>query len=893
VLDGEVELVPDRLTDRYPDDAMACEMGLVSYLGAPLPGTKGEPIGILAVTHERPLDLPYWTRPVMGSYAARLAAELQRADAFEALRERERRYRQLAEMSRDLIVTHDMEGRITYANPAVLQALGVSEQELVGRNVLDFATEESRALQREQHVQRLEGHHGPLRYEADFVRPDDGEIVRLEIVSTVLVEQNEPTGVLAIGRDVTERRHTLRALRASRKKYKELVHALPDIVFEIDLDGRLTFANRTGLERFGWTADDVASGIDAVAALAADDIERARENLARIMQGETLGWLDYEAETTSGERFPISVHAQPIMAGDRVIGARGIAVDNTHRAEAEAELALAASVFENSSEGIIITDQDGTILRANRAATHITGYQRDELLGQNASILQSGRHDSAFFETMWSVLWETGSWHGELYNRRKNGETYPQWTSISAVRSENDDQTHFISVFNDVSAQKRFEERIHRLSHFDGLTDLPNRRLFQERLEHAVGRAQRRDGHVALIYLDIDRFKSINDSLGHTTGDRLLVEVADRLRQAVRETDTVARLGGDEFTIILSGFDSHSDAVNGAVRVARDVAVAVRAPMVLEKHEVAFTASIGIAFYPNDADTAHDLVMNADTAMYHAKESGRNDYRFYAQRMNARAKARLIMENRLRRAVGRGEFVLHYQPQVDVTTNRVCGYEALLRWQPDDRLVSPDEFMDLLEESGLIIDVGEWVLRSACEQLRNWAHQGRSHLRMAVNLSAKQFFQSNLPERVAGIIEEHGLDPSRIELEITESSLLGDEGNVMSALHDLKAIGVSISIDDFGTGYSSLSYLKRFPIDTVKVDRTFVEGIPHDSDDTAITGAILALASSLNLRVVAEGVETRAQLDFLKERGCHEYQGYLFERPLSAPEIDSLPPERQ
>lgn len=886
VLSRRIEVVERDLGAHYPEDRDAAALGLESYIGAPLVASSGEAIGVVVVAHTAPMRVTELARSVLGLYASRLAAELERETASATLRAREAHYRRLAERSRDLIIVHNLEGTMLFVNPATERFLGRNASSLVGLNVREVISPQCVADLERRAARRIGGERSDMRYEIDLVRRD-GELTRVEVISTVLSERGTELDdrILLVARDVSERRHTLDALRASRQKYKDLVHALPEIVFEVDTAGRLTFVNRTGLRAFGIDPEDLARGLTVVDTVIPQDAERVRAEFERVMQGEELGWQNYTARRKNGATFPMSVHAQPIglgAHGSEVRGARGIAVDNTQREAAEAELRLSASVFENSIEGILITDPQGTILRANRAATTITGYPREELLGQTPRLFRSDRHDERFYSAMWSIILETGSWHGEIWNTRKSGEVYPQWLSISTVRGPDGEPTHYIAVFSDISSQKRFEERIHRLAHYDPLTDLPNRRLFQDRLEHALAQARRDNGQVALLYLDVDRFKSVNDSLGHAVGDQLLQQVSDRLRRAVRESDTVARLGGDEFTVILRGFDNPAAAVAGAVRVAQQVIHSVRVPMILEGHDVAVTVSIGIALYPQDASSAHDLVMNADTAMYHAKGAGRNDYRFYAQEMNASAKARLIMEGHLRRAAERGEFELYYQPRVDVRSNHVLGYEALLRWSHDSRTLAPGHFMGLLEESGLIIEVGEWVVTEACRQLRHWHAQGRDGLRMAINLSPKQFFQEDLAGRLRDIIEASGVPPATLEFEITESSLLGDETGVMAVLAELKRIGVSIAIDDFGTGYSSLSYLKRLPIDTLKVDRSFVGGIPDDADDTAITSAIVALGHSLKLRVVAEGVETEAQLAVLRELGCDEYQGYLFERPLPA-----------
>lgn len=542
-------------------------------------------------------------------------------------------------------------------------------------------------------------------------------------------------------------------------------------------------------------------------------------------------------------------------------------------------LRLAGEVFENSTEGIIITDAKANILQVNRAFTAITGYSEAEAIGQTPRLLRSSRHDTAFFQAMWASLIEFGYWQGEIWNRRKNTEAYPEWLSIIAVRDERGSTLNYLGVFADLTEKKRADAHVHRLAHYDALTELPNRLLLEDRLKQALTTAQSNNWLVAVLYLDLDRFKAINDTLGHPFGDKLLQGVAERLAGHVRDHDTLARFSGDEFTIVLSDTGNQ----HNAALVAQKILDALAEPFYLEDQEVFITPSIGIALYPLDAGNKDDLIQHADTAMSHAKARGGNSYHFYSADMNLTASQRLTMETQLRRALERDEFVLHYQPQVSLHSGRIIGMEALLRWQhPERGLVAPGEFISLLEETGLIVSVGEWVLRSACAQNSAWLAAGLPPLRVAVNLSARQFRQSGLAAVVSQALMDAGLAPECLELEVTESIMIQDLQATITTLHQLHALGIQISIDDFGTGYSSLSYLKRLPISKIKIDQSFIRDICSDPDDSAIAHAVISLGHSLKMQVIAEGVETEEQLEHLRAQGCDEFQGYYFSRPLPA-----------
>jgi diguanylate cyclase (GGDEF)-like protein/PAS domain S-box-containing protein len=551
--------------------------------------------------------------------------------------------------------------------------------------------------------------------------------------------------------------------------------------------------------------------------------------------------------------------------------------------ENEERLRLSASVFEHSVEGVVITDPEGAIVDVNRAFNDILGYSREEVLGENPRLWQSGRHDKEFYLSMWRSLSETGQWRGELWNRRKDGSTFPEWLTINDVRNEQGELTHYIGIFSDISQIKQSQEQLDYLAHHDPLTELPNRLLLLERLTHAISRAYRQRIQLAVIFLDLDRFKQINDSLGHPHGDLLLQYVSDRLSHEIRSDDTLARIGGDEFVLLLEGVN-RTDAVAHA---AQKLVSLFDVPFNLDGHEVTVSASLGISIYPQDGDEPTLLLRNADAAMYRAKELGRNNYQFYTQELTQNALKRAAMENSLRHSVDRNELYLLYQPKVELVSGRMIGAESLLRWQSTDfGLVSPATFIPLAEESGLIHGIGKWILNEVCRQGKVWLDSGYEIGRIAVNISGLQIQRGRLVEEVTQALEENTLPSEKLELEVTEGFIMEDPEFAIRQLSFLREIGVELSIDDFGTGYSSLSYLKRLPIDKLKIDQSFVREIPHDQDDMAITDAVIAMGQTLGLSVIAEGVETDVQVDFLTSHGCSEGQGYLFSKPVRSEEFE-------
>ena len=554
------------------------------------------------------------------------------------------------------------------------------------------------------------------------------------------------------------------------------------------------------------------------------------------------------------------------------------------RMEDQARLVLAGKVFENAADAILITDGHNNILDVNPAFEQITGYRKQEVLGRNPRMLKSGKHDAAFYRDMWGRLLETGHWEGEVWDRRKNGVLYPKWMSVTAVRHEGQ-LSSFVALFRDISHFKQTEQRLQQLAHYDSLTGLANRSLLNAHLEQAIHLARRNDWQVAVIFIDLDHFKEVNDSLGHSAGDRLLSAVAGRLREQVRESDLLARLGGDEFVIVL---EKVSDTAS-VVRLLEKIGCVVAQPYMLEGYELIVTASMGIGIYPFDGADRELLLRNADSAMYHAKSEGRGCWSFYSDDMNRQTHRRLQLTAGLRCAVEREQLMLVYQPQVDMHSGGVSGMEALVRWRhPELGVVSPAEFIPLAEDTGVIEDIGEWVLAESCRQFRTWQAEGLAPQRVSVNVSARQFKSARFVKTVERVLADTGMDASALELEITENLLVRSDARLLQDMLYLCGLGIRFSIDDFGTGYSSLGYLKRLPVAAIKADRSFVRDVPGDRDGVAILSAMISMAHKLKLRVIAEGVETEAQLSFLRAQDCDELQGYLFSRPLAAPDMEGM-----
>jgi diguanylate cyclase (GGDEF)-like protein/PAS domain S-box-containing protein len=659
-----------------------------------------------------------------------------------------------------------------------------------------------------------------------------------------------------------------------------ILDSVPEAMLVVDAQGRIVRANAHACKTFGYPPGALA-GLDVDSLLP----ERFRTTHAALRA-----------------RFMESPHSRPMGQGQDLVGLRrdntefpcelGLAsmhhmkhsfvvvsiMDISARKRAEEELRIAAIAFESQS-GMTVTDQHGVILRINRAFTSLTGYTREEAVGKTLAILRSGRHPPEFYRQMWATIGEKGYWQGQIWNRRKNGRIYAEWLTITAVTAAGGKLTHYVGTFSDITENSEAEAQIHRLAYYDALTQLPNRRLLQDRLTQALSTCARSEQYGAVLFLDLDNFKTLNDTRGHDTGDQLLIEVTRRLRMTVRECDTVARLGGDEFIVLLEELsDSADEAATLAKQIAEKLGIAIGLPCHIDGADFHCTASIGIRLF-HAQETVEELLKHADLAMYQAKTAGRNTLRFFDPAMQARLDERSELENELRKALKHQQLQLYYQPQLNAA-GRIVGAETLLRWRhPLRGMVAPDTFIPLAEDSGLILPIGRWVLETACTQLAIWgATENSRELVLAVNVSARQFRQAEFVHQVKAALEASGADPHRLKLELTESLVLDNVADTIEKMHQLKAIGVSFSMDDFGTGYSSLAYLTQLPLDQLKIDRSFVLNLPDNINDGIIAKTIISMGRSLALDVIAEGVETEGQYEFLERFGCHGYQGYLYSR---------------
>ena len=823
-----------------------------------------------------------------------------------SLAERERYWAQMLRAIPDAIYVLSASTRqLLFSNERFSQLLGYTDKELLGGKRADL-----QALVHPDDTelyQRLGGLRQVLRpgrlLSAQLrARHRDGSWRWLELrMQPLTQEEGRTEQLLCIAKDVTGQLEFSESLRDSERRYRLLAENMRDVLFILDDEMQTSYISPSVQQLSGYSADWLLrNGVQRLMAHP-EQLAELRQRLAELrrqlanpheqaalrQENPQQRYL-FDCQCQDGRILPIELRTSLMWsAAGRFEGVLGVCRDVSQQRQTEQELRMAATVFANSTAAILVADRQGNIVQVNEAFSRISGYTSDEVLRRHATLLTANRHEAEHLAELLERLDQDGRWEGELTLQRRSGESYSAWLGIAAVPDGAGALANYVCFFNDMSERKASEQHIHRLAYYDALTLLPNRTLFQERLQQALQAAARQRHWVVLMFLDLDRFKPINDSLGHAAGDLLLKDVALRLSACVRHDDTVARMGGDEFTLLLSPLDGETEARRRAIAVAQRILASLSHPFLIHGREFFISASIGIALSPQDGSLSSQLMKNADTAMYHAKDQGKDNYQFYQANMNATTLQRLELESDLRHAMEEGQFLLYYQPQLDARAHRLTGVEALLRWQhPRRGLVSPGEFIPVLEELGLVVQVGEWVLAEACRQIRAWQLQGLPVPKVSANLSARQFADGMLGARIADILASSGLAPSSLELELTESILMRDVGAAMQVLTVLKQMGLSIAVDDFGTGYSSLNYLKQFPINVLKIDRSFVDGLPDGEQDAQIARAIIAMAHSLNLSVIAEGVETREQLEFLREHGCDEIQGFLLARPLSAQALE-------
>jgi diguanylate cyclase (GGDEF)-like protein/PAS domain S-box-containing protein len=679
------------------------------------------------------------------------------------------------------------------------------------------------------------------------------------------------------------------AAQESQQLLQAIVNSAPTLIYVFDREGRLLFCNQQFENAVSHSRESIIGRLRSDFLPTAIAEQHHNNDQTVLANGQALS-IEETNQESDGEHTYLTLKSALRDADGEISAVIGVSTDITSRKRAEKDLQLASTIFANTADGVIITDPAGTIVLTNPAFTQITGYSATEVIGKNPKILQSDRQDADFYKAMWQAIGSVGLWQGEVWNRRKNGEPFPEWLTITAVLNPCGAVSNYVGVFSDISAIKHSQAELEHLAHFDPLTELPNRALLHDRLSHAIERAGRYQQRVAVMVLDLDGFKTVNDSLGHPIGDQLLQQVALRLKNCVRVEDTVARLGGDEFAVVIANLENGENIVD----IARKMLDAIELPFLMEDHSAMISTSIGIAVFPEDGQTPDLLIRNADAAMYQSKAAGRNTYHYYQLEMTEAAQRRLSSEHALRRAIDAHEFEVWYQPQLNLATGHLLGAEALVRWRDPSRgLIPPIEFIPLAESTGLIIPLGELVLRQVCQDIAKWHRNNLKPGRIGVNVAGPQLFRSDFIGLLCEVIDDYTIVSSALEIEITETCVLDNPELARQLLDTIQDMGISIAIDDFGTGYSSLSHLKKLPIDTLKIDRSFISDLPDDPHDIAITRAILAMGRSLGFHVIAEGVETKAQQDFLLEEGCVQGQGYLFAKPMPIKEFTDWLQARQ
>lgn len=780
----------------------------------------------------------------------------------------------------DLVWLKDLDGNYLACNPRFENFIGVSQHEIIGRSDYDFIHKDMADIVR-KHDQNVMENNKPSINEDWVTFANDGHRELLETIKTPMHDaQGQLIGVLSIARNISARKLAENALVESEAKLRSLFELSTLGIALTNMNGHYLEFNEAFRRICGYSKEELKA-LDYWQLTPEKYKEEEARQLESLVHTGRYGPYEKEYICKNGSLIPLRLNGVLMTGSDGQNYIWSIVEDISEHKRIEAEVRIAATAFE-SQEGMIVTDAKGNILRVNRAFTSISGYPAEEVIGKNPSILSSGQHDKTFYTKIWETVNHTGSWEGEIWNRRKNGEIYPEHLTITAVKDVHGKLTNYVGTLTDITLNKAAAEKIERLAFYDPLTQLPNRRLLLDRLQQALASGTRSGKLGALLFLDLDHFKTLNDSLGHDIGDELLQQVAQRLLSCVREDDTVSRFGGDEFVVMLEDLSKQPlEAATQAEAVAEKILAALNQTYMLNAHAYRSTSSVGITIFKNHDENLEELLKQADIAMYQAKKSGRNTLRFFDPKMQESINHRIALECELHQALEKQQFCLYYQIQVH-SSGRVLGAEALLRWiHPSKGIVSPTEFIALAEESGLILSLGKWVLESACAQLAAWQKNIRTrHLSLSVNVSAKQFHQIDFVSQVENAVQRYAFNPGLLKLELTESMLLENIDSIIDAMSRLKKIGIQFSLDDFGTGYSSLQYLKRLPINQLKIDQSFIQDITFDEQDRSIVRTIIAMANSLNLEVIAEGVETKEQKQRLYNKGCHQFQGWLFAKPL-------------
>lgn len=830
------------------------------------------------------------TRPV--NYLGRPAQVVTIIDLTEKnrtlakLRESEQTMKSVMNNSSSLIFLKNPEGIFQFVNKAYERVFQITPGGAVGKRDHDIFDAEVANQFRENDLE-VTFKREPIQFEEEA--RVNGKVHTYLVSKFPLFDlERNLVSVCGIATDITDRKEAESELRREKEKVQNYLDIAGVILIVINSQGVVEMINKKGCEVLGYDEEEII-GKNWFENFLPDSVKKqVLDHADNIInkKPEASQYFENLVVTKSGEERLIAwSNIKLYDEKGEVVAHLSSGEDITERKKLENKLLLAQKIIESTSDAIMVTDLSGKIIDINPAYTAITGYSKEEALGKNPRFSKSEKHNKDFFDLMWRSVLVTGSWSGEVWDIHKDGHLYPKLLSINTVYDDKGNPLVYTGIFSDISSLKEAEEKLHRIAYYDLLTGLPNRSMFLDRLSHEIAAYHRSGAGFALLFIDLDKFKNINDTLGHTAGDELLKEAASRIRSHLRELDTVARLGGDEFTVILSDTESQQK----IAQIATMLIGILKKPFYIAGSEVYIGASIGISMCPRDGDTIGALTKYADMAMYHAKNNGRNTFSFFTEKLNEEVHKGIRLEKELRGALLHNEFILYYQPKISLADNKITGVEALIRWNhPDRGIVSPSEFISVAEETGLILPIGEWVIRTAVKKLSEWKRMKLDPVSISINLSLKQFCEKNFLTKILELARESGVNMQQVGFEITESMLMENPERSVKVMEEMKNNGINLAIDDFGTGYSSLSYLRQFPLDTLKIDQSFVRDIMTDPDDAAIVKTIISMAKSLGLAVVAEGVETKEQKDFLAKRRCQEGQGFLFAKPMPEEELVRL-----
>ena len=794
--------------------------------------------------------------------------------------DRLRQYRLMVSTSQDMLAMIDRNYRYVIANPSYAKSFCNNAIDIVGKTVEEVLGPEFFYEKAKKRIdETFEGK--SLHYEASISVQNQGLRYLAVSYEPYMDMEGNVTGLVVSARDITDRKQIEDELKVNESRFRLLSELSPAGIFRKNSSGEIVYVNNKITQIIGKPKNDcLKQGWNMN--IHPEDCPRVIARWKQVSSSHDDIHEEFRFLQNNGETVWVICEAVPNFdSNGHFIGYIGTLTDITAIKKADKKRKLSSTVFENTKDGIIITDADSNIVSVNPSFEKITGYTEEEVIGMPPSILHSGKHCNEFYENIWREIDRNGNWHGEIWNRRKNGDLFPEWLSISAIRDENGNVINYVSVFSDISEVKKSEAQLSWLAFHDPLTKLSNRLMFTERMEHGIARAKRDKSALAVLFLDFDRFKNVNDSLGHGVGDELLIKAAQRLRETLRENDSLSRFGGDEFTILIENYSSISE----IYVVAEKVISMFLDPFHIEDHHLYTSVSMGISIYPTDGSTSETLLRNADSAMYRAKEKGGNIYEFYTTELTESANERVRLESEIRHGIKNKEMEVYFQPQIDLRTGKVTGAEALVRWfSPELGEVPPSRFIPIAEESIVIHELGAWVLLEACTQAVKWVNTFDKNFKVAVNISSRQMQKNDFVEVVNDVLNQTGLTGHNLELEVTEGVIMKQAET--GVLDRLKKIGITLSIDDFGTGYSSLSYLRNLPVDRLKVDKMFVDNICKLKSDVTIVRSVIAMGHAMGLDIIAEGVETEDQLNVLKEENCDGIQGYFIAKPMPATDFE-------